>query len=146
MIGLAGEIHAYRCLLKQYGPAVINPSAWKSSNSLSKFPDNVTDDSFGCDFFFTVGNKQYHIEVKASRGDDEAFDLGPTEIQHAIEVANKRNIKFMILHVTDALTMNPHFRLLPNPYDGKYQRFYRIEEAGLRVRYSLSDQNSKKKA
>lgn len=140
LIGLAGEIHAYRALLNQYGAEVINPSVWKSSNSLYRFPDNVADDSIGCDFFFSVGSRQYHLEVKATQGEDEAFDLGVTEIRHAIEVANKKNTRFMILHVPNALTQEPKFRLLPNPYDDKYRRFYSIEEAGLRVRYRLSNE------
>lgn len=138
LIGLAGEIHAYRVLQKTFGSTVINPSSWISSNSATIFPENKTDDSFGCDFVFENGGKKYHVEVKATEDDDEAFELGSTEIRHAVEIVNMKKIKFVILHIIKALTATPDFRLLPNPYDSKSQKYYRIEEAGLRIRYKCS--------
>jgi hypothetical protein len=141
LIGLAGEIHAYRVFQKTFGLSVINPSVWISSNSATVFPGNLVDDGFGCDFVFENEGKKYHVEVKATEGDDEAFELGSTEIRHAVEVANMKKLKFVILHVTRALSTKPDFRLLPNPYDSKSQKLYRIEEAGLRIRYRCIQAN-----
>jgi hypothetical protein len=135
LIGLIGEIHAYRVLSKTYGSAVVNPSCWISENSLRRFPNNAVDDSFGCDFVIRHKGKVYHIEVKAMEGEQESFELGVTEIRHAVEVANKKRDKFLILHITKALSEKPEFQLLPNPYDREHQKTYHIENAGLRIRY-----------
>ena len=135
LIGLAGEIHAYRVLLKTYGPTVINPDCWKSENGLRKFPNRIVDDSFGCDFVVNHRGKTYHIEVKATEGNEESFELGVTEIRHAVKVANKKNLRFVILHITKALSSEPEYHFLPNPYDRQYQKSYDIENAGLRIRY-----------
>ena len=78
--------------------------------------------------------------MKATQSEDEVFELGSSEVELAIELANRRKKKFIILHVLDALSDTPYFRLLPNPYDKKYNAKYRFEEAGLRVRYEVSDQ------
>ena len=94
LIGLAGEIQAYRSLLREYGPTVISPSVWKSSNSRFKFPDNTGDDGLGCDFVFHQAGKEYHIEVKATQGEDESFRTWSNKIRDAVEVANKRSITF----------------------------------------------------
>lgn len=138
LIGLAGEIHAYRVLLKTYGPRVMNPSCWISENSLRKFPQNTVDDDFGCDFVIHHKRKAFYIEVKATEGEEEVFELGLSQIRRSIEVANKRNAKFLILHITKALSTEPEFQFLPNPYDRQYQRSYDIRNAGLKIRYKKS--------
>ena len=79
--------------------------------------------------------KTYHIEVKATEGNEESFELGVTEIRHAVKVANKKNLRFVILHITKALSSEPEYHFLPNPYDRQYQKSYDIENAGLRIRY-----------
>lgn len=135
LIGFAGEIHAYRMLSKTYGNLVVHPATWKSSNSVHVFPNNTADDSFGCDFVISHMKKNYHIEVKASSGDDETFELGSSEIRHAMDLTRKRNEIFLILHVNDVFSHTPRFRVLPNPYDPRYQKLYFIEDAGARVRY-----------
>jgi len=138
LIGLAGEIHAYRVLLKTYGRGVVNPNCWISENSLRKFPQNKVNDNYGCDFEVHYKGKTYYIEVKATEGDEESFELGLSEIRRALEVANKRSAKFLILRIIKALSTEPEFQFLPNPYDKQYQRSYDIQNAGLRIRYSKS--------
>jgi hypothetical protein len=135
LIGLAGEIHGYRALLKVYGKDAIGPHSWISENSRHKYPENSTNDGFGCDFIVHNNGKDHYIEVKATQGEDEAFELGSSEVELAIDSANRRKKEFIILHVLDALSENPKFRLLPNPYDRKHREKYQFEEAGLRVRY-----------
>lgn len=138
LIGLSGEIHAFRMLQKSYGPSVVHQGVWVSGNSNQVFPDNKTDDGHGCDFVIHHNGKTFSIEVKASQGEDETFKLGSSEIRLSMELAKKkRNRKevFQILHVTNALTETPSFRLLPNPYDQKYQSYFMVEDADARVRY-----------
>ena len=138
LIGLAGEIHGYRGLKKFYGTDAVGPSSWISENSRHKYPENATDDGYGCDFIVHKNGKEHYIEVKATQGEDEIFELGSSEVELAIDSANRRKKEFMILHVLDALSDNPKFRLLPNPYDRKHRDKYHFEEAGLRVRYETS--------
>lgn len=135
LVGLAGEIHAYRILRKKYGPTIVNPSGWISEYSTFKFPGNSVSDDFGCDFKIKHNKKTYFIEVKASQGDEEVFELGLSEIRKAVEVANQRKKKFIIFHITNALSDSPEFRFLPNPYDKKYSKSYRIFNAGLKIQY-----------
>jgi len=138
LIGLAGEIHGYRALQKVYGTDAVGPSSWISDNSRHKYPENTTSDGYGCDFTVYKNGKEHYIEVKATQGEDETFELGSSEVELAIDSANRRKKEFMILHVLDALSGSPKFRLLPNPYDRKHKDKYKFEEAGLRVRYEAS--------
>ncbi len=41
------------------------------------------------------------------------FELGSSEVELAIDSANRRKKEFVILHVLDALSDSPQFRLLP---------------------------------
>ncbi|TRZ90665.1 MAG: DUF3883 domain-containing protein [Methanosarcinales archaeon] len=135
LVGLAGEIHAFRVLRKKYGSSIVNPSSWISENSTFKFPGNSVSDNYGCDFKIRYNKRTYFIEVKATQGDEEDFELGISEIKRAVEVANRRKEKFIIFHVTGVLSDSPELQFLPNPYDKKYSRSYRIFNAGLRIQY-----------
>lgn len=135
LVGLTGEIFVYRWLQSKYGDNVVTPDCWISDNSKRKFRNNRTDDNYGCDFKIRIGKKTYCIEVKSSSGEDEIFELGSSEIRLAIELANKRNTVFSIIHVTNSLSEEPEFHHLPNPYSKKFRSLYRIEDAGLRIRY-----------
>jgi hypothetical protein len=138
LVGLAGEIHAFRALQKFYGVETVGPSSWISENSRHKYPENTTNDGYGCDFVIHKNGKTHYVEVKATQAEDEAFELGSSEVELAIDSANRRKKEFVILHVLDALSDSPQFRLLPNPYDRKYRDKYKFEEAGLRVRYETT--------
>ncbi len=138
LIGLSGEIHAYRLLQQTYGTSVVHHGTWVSGNSSFVFPDNEVNDGRGCDFVILHKGKTFCIEVKASQGDDESFKLGSSEIRLAMELSKrrrKRNDVFQILHVTNALSENPSFKLLPNPYDPNYQSYFDVVDADARVRY-----------
>jgi len=137
LIGFAGEIHAYRMLTKTYGEEVVHPGTWKSSYSKRVFPGNSPDDNIGCDFIINLKKRNYHIEVKASADDNDSFELGSSEIRAAMDMTRRKRHVFMIMHVYNALSRNPGFRLLPNPYDPKCQGVYSIEDAGARIRYRL---------
>ena len=141
LIGLAGEIHAFRMLQSHYGTHVVSAPCWISGNSaIARLnPREKTDDSKGCDLIIPLDGQTFHIEVKASQGDDASFTLGSSEVRLAMELTSrpKRRKKdvFKILCVSNALTSRPIFRMLPNPYDPRYQSLFALEEAGARVRY-----------
>ena len=135
LVGLAGEIHAYRTLQKMYGAEEIGPSCWISENSRYRYPENATNDSYGCDFVVRYGGRTHFVEVKATQGGDTSFELSASEIELAIEKAGKRKQIFLVLHVVDALSEHPRSSILPNPYDSRHKSKYQFEEAGLRVRY-----------
>ncbi len=141
LIGLSGEIHAFRMFQKAYGGISVPPSAWVSSNSTFVFLDNKWNDKRGCDFVFTLKSKTYYIEVKTSEGNDESFTLGSSEIRLAMELVkrSKRRHKevYLVLRVTKALSEYPSFQVLPNPYDPRYQSLFLLEEADTRIRYKL---------
>ena len=137
LVGLAGEIHAYRALQKTYGAKTVGPICWVSENSRYKYPENATDDGYGCDFVIRIDNKVHYVEVKATQGEDDTFDLGPSQVELAIGTTSRRNEEFVILHVLNALGDLPRVRLLPNPYDREHRDKYHFEEARLRVRYKV---------
>ena len=138
LVGLVGEIHAFRALQKFYGGENVGPDNWKSENSRYKYPENTANDGLGCDFVIhnEDGNIHY-VEVKATQAENEAFELGSSEAELAINSANRRKKNFVILHVLNALDNTPSIRILPNPYDERYKDKYYFEEAGLRVRYKM---------
>jgi hypothetical protein len=143
LIGLSGEIHAYRFLQAAYGAQRVGPSCWISGNSLHVFPGNASDDAKGCDFILEIEGKTYHIEVKASLAEDESFRLGSSEIRLAVDMSKtirrRQKQHFKILHVLNALSKRPKFRVLPNPYDQRYEGRFFIEEADARIRYISRD-------
>lgn len=139
LIGISGEMWAYHVFLpKMFGDSAVNSSCWISDNSRSEYPDNIVDDGFGCDFKIHTQDKTYYIEVKASKGSDESFQMGVSEVRLADEVVSSRsrrkNEEFLILHIMNVLSM-PQPRLLNNPYHPKYKDSYKIDNAGVRVRY-----------
>lgn len=140
LVGLTGEVHAFRMLQKTYGPLVVTPSSWVSENSLHVYPDNKASDALGYDFSVALPGRIYRIEVKSSIGEDQNFILGSSEISLALALARKtrrRREAFLIMHVSNALSLTPSFRLLPNPYDSRYGSLFIIDDASARVRYTL---------
>ena len=141
LIGAAGEIHAFRWLQMKYGPEIITPANWVSAYSAKAFPDNASsvDEGKGCDIHFTLDGCAYNIEIKSSEEDGTGFTLGSSEIRCAREIAGKgrkrQREKFFILKVDHALTTEPKFTLLPNPYDPAHQDRFVIVDDGARVTY-----------
>lgn len=140
LIGLCGEIHAYRWLQQQYGTTVVSPSAWKSENSrLAGFADNGCTDSYGCDIEICHNGKTLSIEVKSSEADTPQFTMGISEVRLAQRLAlqrrSDRKRSFHILRVLFALTASPRFIWLPNPYHRRYEDRFCIDAADVRVSY-----------
>jgi hypothetical protein len=138
LIGLAGEIYVFEMLRQRYGKDVVTASSWISSNSRQVFPDNPCDDGAGCDFAFSAGGRSYKVEVKASAGDEPAFKLGSSEIALAMALASQkrgRRVRFLLVHVRNALSTAPDAVVLPNPYASDSVNVFRIDQADARVTY-----------
>ncbi len=136
-VGMMGEIIAFRMLQATYGANVVTPRNWRSGNAKRVYSQVEADDSFGCDIVFSSSGTTYHVEVKASTGDEEVFSLGSSEIALARKLTRKpKKERFVIVHVKNALAARPLLVVLPNPYDRCFEHFYRLDEAEARVRYS----------
>jgi hypothetical protein len=138
-IGLCGEIHVFRFLRRMYGADSVPPSAWLSENSRKMFPSNLANDGMGCDFSFTKEGITHRVEVKATTGTDPSFILGSSEIRLAMKIATSpesHNEVFSLIHVQNALSINPKPIVLPNPYSPVHAQNFRIGDANVRIRYS----------
>jgi hypothetical protein len=141
LVGLSGEIHAYRMLQHSYGKDVVHAGCWIAGNSAKiglNAPDN-TDDGFGCDFVIVHQGRTYYIEAKSSASDDSSFTITSSEIRLAKEVLKRsrkrRKEVFHVLCVANALTTAPSFLLLPNPYAPQFKSLFQVDDADARVRY-----------
>lgn len=141
LVGIVGEIHAYRYLRKEFGDEAVRRDAWVSEirrkilPPVKGEPHNVSD-GHGFDFEFTHRRKKWHVEVKATTGDDSQFDLGISEIEAANRLARKRGGRWRILRIRHALSVRPEFDWLPNPFEDRFKERYRLHRGGMRVSYS----------
>lgn len=140
LVGVVGEIHAYRFLQQEFGSEAVTPDAWVSEIRQDVLPvmpgepDN-TSDSHGFDFQFRDGRRRWHVEVKSTSGDETQFDLGVSEIQAAIRLAHPRRGRWRILRVRNALSDQPEFDWLPNPFQEGFKDRFRLRDGGMRVSY-----------
>ena len=141
LVGVVGEMHAYRFLQQEFGGETVTPDAWVSEIRqvvlplMPGEPDN-TSDSHGFDFQFSYDRRRWHVEVKSTTGDDPQFDLGITEIEAATRFARPRRGRWRILRVRNALSAQPEFDWLPNPFQEKFKDRFRLRDGGLHVFYA----------
>ncbi|KAB7672557.1 sacsin N-terminal ATP-binding-like domain-containing protein [Bacillus sp. B1-b2] len=135
VIGLAGELVIFN-YLKKNNLKDFRPEWWKSENSLTIYSDNMVSDSLGYDFEIRQSNKTYHIEVKATVGNDFSFNMGTSETQKAFDDSKKRNVEYMIAFITNVFE-NPEIYWLPNPYSNKGKSVFNIKDAGVRISFNL---------
>lgn len=143
LVGIVGEMHAFRFLRAEFGNEIVNRNSWVSEFRLMVLPPvtgepNTTSDSLGFDFRFRDHEKKlWHVEVKATIGDDTQFALGISEVKAATRLAHKRGERWRILRVRNALSDQPEFDWLPNPFEDGSRTYFRLqEEGGLRVSYT----------
>ncbi len=142
VVGILGEMHAYRYLQKEFGRRSVRASAWVSESRLKVQPlvqgeRSEISDGHGFDFRFTHQGIRWHVEVKATKGDDRSFDLGISEIEAATRIARRRGNtwRWRILRVGRALSAEPVIDWLPNPFEEGFQNHYRLHRGGMVVSY-----------
>jgi len=141
LVGIVGEIHAYRFLSAEFGSDVVRRDAWVSENRLKVLPPvegepNNTSDSLGFDFQFRHRRRKWQVEVKATIGDDPQFELGISEIKAANRLARERGGRWRILRVRHALSNKPEFDWLPNPFEEGFREHFRLHRGGMLVSYT----------
>ena len=141
LAGIVGEIHAYRFLRAEFGSEVVSRDAWVSENRLKVLPlvdgePNNASDSHGFDFQFRHRRGKWHVEVKATIGDDPQFELGISEIKAATRLARARGGRWRILRVRNVLSERPEFDWLPNPFEEGFREHFRLHRGGMVVSYT----------
>ena len=142
VVGVVGEMHAYRYLRKEFGGRAVRARAWVSETRLKVLPlvdgePDETSDGYGFDFRFGHGGIRWRVEVKATRGDEPSFDLGISEIQAATDIARQKSdrLRWRILRVRNALSRHPEFDWLPNPFEDGFRNRFRLHQGGMLVSY-----------
>ena len=148
LVGVVGEMQAFRYLQAKFEDAVTRDN-WVSKNRLEGLPlvpgeQDRTNDSLGYDFLFLHQGKKWHIEVKATMGDETQFDLGVTEVKAASRIAQRQRSseQWCVLRVSQALSKEPKFDWLPNPFKEGFRKHFQLLRSGMRVSYRLKNASS----
>ena len=143
VVGIVGEMHAYRFLRKEFGGRAVSARAWVSESRLKVLPvvdgeRNQTSDGHGFDFRFNHNGIRWHVEVKATKGDESSFDLGISEIEAATSIARRSGDtwRWRILRVRNAFSNKPEIDWLPNPFEEGFKKHYRLHQGGMVVSYA----------
>lgn len=116
MIGRLGELVVYHWLKERF-PSQDIDAAWVSKNGNEQLGRSQGSDDLGFDFRVQYRRQTWQIEVKASVGDRQRFEMGESEVRAAREAARRRsNTRYAVVYVA-----NPHdpanalIDALPNP-------------------------------
>ena len=144
LVGVVGEMHAFIYLQAKFKDAVTLDN-WVSKNRLKCLPlvpgeQDETDDSLGYDFSFSHQGENWRIEVKATVEDKTQFELGTTEIKAASRIAQSSSEQWRVLRVRRALSEEPKFDWLPNPFKEGFGKHFRLSSSGMWVSYRLKNE------
>jgi hypothetical protein len=119
-IGLVGEISA-REWIKRYHRekhnVELDDECWVSGYRNSVLGTSSGNDMLGYDFTVQLKSTTFYYEVKASTGDFQVFEMGPTEIGAAQRWKADKESKYRILYVANATDpKRMRISLLPNPF------------------------------
>lgn len=119
-VGLVGELFAkewirrYHSEKHGYEP---DDECWVSGYRNAVLGTTSGNDGLGYDFAVQLKSTTYYYEVKASTGDFQTFEMGPTEIAAAQRYKADHNNKYRILYVANATDpKRAKISLLPNPF------------------------------
>jgi hypothetical protein len=132
-IGLAGEVIAFRWLQAQYEEA--NEESWVSGNR-SVLLGGEGDDGLGYDFIVHQRSQSIRFDVKATAGDEMAFELTENEMRLA-QSATTRSL-YRIIFIRNVL--DPERRsldVLPNPLGQEGANQYRMTGRGVQFAFNL---------
>lgn len=140
MEGIVGEMLAYYFLRAKFGEDAVPREAWVSESRLKVLPlmpgeNDGTSDGYGFDFRFRAMSKDWQVEVKATIGDEEEFELGISEIEAASRLADHKTKLWRILRVRQVFSATPQFDWLPNPFDSERRELFRMDRTGTRLHY-----------
>ncbi len=128
---------------EEFGRRAVRASAWVSESRLKVLPlvdgerDEISD-GHGFDFRFNHNDLRWHVEVKATKGDESSFDLGISEIEAATSIARRRGHtwRWRILRVRNSFSSTPEIDWLPNPFEEGFKKHYRLHRGGMVVSYA----------
>ncbi|MEK4485121.1 DUF3883 domain-containing protein [Psychrobacillus sp. FSL H8-0484] len=132
MVGRVGELIIYNYLKHHHKD--FTPENWVSENSRIEFEEKNANDSLGYDFEIIEGNKTFHIEVKATIGQDNKFEMGSSETSQAKIDAKKKNSEYVIAFITNTFK-DPQIYWLPNPYSKEGEKLFSLTDVGVRVKF-----------
>ncbi|MCA1575767.1 MAG: DUF3883 domain-containing protein [Acidobacteria bacterium] len=140
-IGFIGEQWAFgwiKAFHKQRHNLEIDENCWVSSNRNVICGGSAGRDDHGYDFEVRLTSTTYYYEVKASTGNPQFFEMGPTEIATAQRYKADRDNKYRILYI--AYANDPKrvaATLLPNPFSKEGNKKIRVIGKGS-VKYEFS--------
>ena len=116
MIGRLGELIVYHWLKGRFPNQDID-AAWVSQNGNDQLGRSGGSDGLGFDFEIEYRNQTWQIEVKASVGDQQRFEMGESEVRAAREAARPRSgTRYVVVYVANPHDpANAHIDVLPNP-------------------------------
>ena len=116
MIGRLGELIVYHWLKERF-PSQDVDAAWVSNNGNEQLGRSQGSDDLGFDFRVEYRRQTWQIEVKASVGDQQRFEMGETEVRAARDAARPRsNTRYVVVYVANPHNpANAHIDVLPNP-------------------------------
>lgn len=139
-IGFLGERWGFewiKALHQKRHKFEIDENCWVSCNRNIVYGGSSGRDDHGYDFVVRLSSTTYYYEVKASSGNPQLFEMGPTEIATAQRYKGDGEKKYRILyiaHVTDPERVAA--TILPNPFSKEGQKKIRAMGRGS-VRYSF---------
>ena len=116
MIGRLGELVVYHWLKERFPNQDID-AAWVSKNGNEQLGRSQGSDDLGFDFRVQYRRQIWQIEVKASVGDQQRFEMGETEVRAAHDAARRRsNTRYAVVYVANPhVPANALIDVLPNP-------------------------------
>ena len=116
MIGRLGELVVYHWLKERFLKQDID-AAWVSKIGNEQLGRSQGADDLGFDFRVQYRRQTWQIEVKASVGDQQRFEMGETEVRAAREATRRRsNTRYVVVYVANPHDpANAHIDVLPNP-------------------------------
>lgn len=138
LIGRLGEMAVYHWLNKILPKQDID-AAWRSENG-GLITGRASDDGLGYDFEVSYNKQFWQIEVKASLGDPQSFEMGETEIKAARASAKFRSgIQYKIAYVSN-LSDPPNLsvEMLPNPMTEEGEGVLELLGEGIRYGFKRS--------
>jgi hypothetical protein len=139
-IGFVGERWAFewiKAFHKNRHNLDINENCWVSCNRNIIFGGSFGRDDYGYDFVVRLSSTTYYYEVKASSGNPQLFEMGPTEIATAQRYKADGDNKYRVLYI--AYVTDPDrvaATILPNPFSKEGQKKIRVFGKGS-VKYSF---------